>query len=175
LPSFSYQKNDIVKFYDIYHKDIVGEYILTESIGQNFDKRFNPYYTPKEMLELGVFEGKYLNDSIFEFPKEWFLNAMISLDKPNIQLNATKHKSRLPLKQWKDNGWINPQDPRGWFQWYCRYYLGRRTPDDHRQISRWCAFVRHAGSVRKYCEPGNITQRPAQRQALLQWSHQFDI
>jgi len=123
------------------------------------------------MLEMGIFEGKYCNDCQDELPEDWFLDAKISKE-PDISLNYFAIKSRQPLTIWQEKGWIIGPDPRGWFQWYCRYYLGRRLPIvDVKQIKRWRAFSRHAGQIRANCEPGNWTCRPRQRQALLQWSY----
>ena len=102
------------------------EYFLVELEGQNFDPEFKPELTPSEMLELGVFGGKYLNECKKEFPKSWFRNAKLSNSKKDIQLNFFKVNASLPLKEWMDKEWINEHDPRGWFQWYCRYHLGRR-------------------------------------------------
>ena len=148
------------------------EYYLVELEGQNFDPEFKPELTPSEMLELGVFGGKYLNDCKKEFPKSWFQNAKLSNSKKDIQLNFFKVNASLPLKEWINKGWINEHDPRGWFQWYCRYYLGRRLEkEDQRQIKRWKAFRRHIGAVRKNCEPGDLECRKKQRQALLHWAY----
>ena len=148
------------------------EYYLVELEGQNFDPEFKPELTPSEMLELGVFGGKYLNDCKKEFPKLWFRNAKLSNSKKDIQLNFFKVNASLPLKDWINKGWINEHDPRGWFQWYCRYYLGRRLEkEDQRQIKRWKAFRRHIGAVRKNCEPGDLECRKKQRQALLHWAY----
>ena len=146
-------------------------YFLSAGVGEEFSSDFKPFYTPSEMLDMGIFEGKYCNDCKAEFPKSWFQNAKIS-DIPNININYFNIKSRQPLSVWKDKGWIYGPDPRGWFQWYCRYYLGRRLPDiDGIQIKRWRAFSRHAGQIRANCDPGDILCRPRQRQALLQWSY----
>ena len=101
-------------------------YFLTEPIGENFHNEFNPELTPKDMLELGVFGGKYMTDCVNEFPKEWFLHAKISMLKKNINLNFFKVDASLSLSSWVEKGWIYKEDPRGWFQWYCRYYMGRR-------------------------------------------------
>ena len=146
-------------------------YLITANFGKSFSQDFQPFYTPQEMLKMGIFEGKYCNDCRQEFPKTWFYEAKIS-DKPDPSINYFGIKSRQPLGIWQEKGWIIGPDPRGWFQWYCRYYLGRRMPEiDAKQIKRWRAFNRHAGQVRANCEPGNWTCRPRQRQALLQWSH----
>ena len=146
-------------------------YVLSAPIGENFSIEFKPFYTPAKMLEMGIFEGKYCNDCKDEFPQSWFQSAKLS-DVSDININYFKIKSRQPLSFWKDKGWIYGPDPRGWFQWYCRYYLGRRLPDiDANQIKRWRAFTRHAGQIRANCRPGDISCRPRQRQALLQWSH----
>ena len=146
-------------------------YTLTAQTGKNFAIDFKPYYTPAEMLQMGIFEGKYCTDCKDEFPDTWFENAKLS-NIPNIDLNYFKIKSRQPLSFWIEKGWIYGPDPRGWFQWYCRYYLGRRLPRiDSVQIKRWRAFARHSGQIRANCEPEDIFCRPRQRQALLQWSY----
>ena len=147
------------------------EYRIDAPMGQEFDPAFKPRFSPKEMLELGVFEGKYCNDCRDELPEDWFESAKISAT-PDVSLNYFKTKSRQPLQVWQQKGWIVEPDVRGWFQWYCRYYLGRRIPEiDQWQIKRWKAFSRHAGQIRANCEPGNFDCRPRQRQGLLQWSH----
>jgi hypothetical protein len=147
-------------------------YKLVEAEGKNFHPDFRPELTPAEMLELGVFGGKYLTDCRSEFPKRWFANAKLSPDKIDVSLNYYSVDASQSLSEWQRKGWIHPQDPRGWFQWYCRYFLGRRTtPEDTRQIKRWRAFSRHAGAIKKYCEPGDWSCRKKQRQALLHWAY----
>lgn len=146
-------------------------YILIAPAGAEFADDFAPHFAPFEMLEMGVFEGRYMNDCGQEFPESWLLNAKRS-QKPDPTLNHFGVKSRQPLGVWRDNGWIYGPDPRGWFQWYCRYYQGRRLAQvDRIQIGRWKGFARHAGQVRANCYPGDVFCRPRQRQALLQWSH----
>lgn len=147
------------------------EYQLVEPVGEHFSIQFSPELTPKEMLDLGVFGGKYLNDCKDEYPADWFVNAKLS-DVKDISLNYFSVDASQPLSEWARKGWIHPQDPRGWFQWYCRYYMGRRTADeDLRQIKRWRAFRRHAGAIKKYCEPYDFRCRKKQRQALLHWAY----
>ena len=147
-------------------------YELTEPVGENFSPDFQLELTPPEMLRLGVFEGHYLNDCIDEFPASWFEGAMISEHGPDINKNLFQIKSRLPLSEWKKRGWIIGPDPRGWFQWYCRYYMGRRLPEiDDIQIKRWRAFSRHQAQLKKNCIWGDLGCRPRQRQALLQWAY----
>jgi hypothetical protein len=146
-------------------------YELVAPVGRDFPSDFSPKYTPQEMLAMGVFEGKYCNDCTNEFPEEWYEGAKTN-PTPDPVLNYFGVKSRQPLSVWQEKGWIHGPDPRGWFQWYCRYYLGRRLPEvDHIQIKRWKAFARHAGQIRANCYPGDIYCRPRQRQALLQWSY----
>jgi hypothetical protein len=143
-------------------------YYLIEPIGKNFDPEFKPELTPKEMLELGVFGGKYMTDCKDEFPKDWFENAKLSPEKKDPSLNYFGIDASMPLSHWQKKGWIYHEDPRGWFQWYCRYYMGRRIPpEDERQIKRWRAIKRHVGAVRKNCTPRDLDCRRKQRQALL--------
>jgi hypothetical protein len=147
-------------------------YFLTEPPGKNFAPEFKPELTPKEMLRLGVFGGKYMTDCREEFPRDWFTRARLSPGKRDVRLNFFCVDASQPLSVWRAKGWIAPEDPRGWFQWYCRYYLGRRLPEeDARQIRRWKAMRRHVRQVEKHCEKGDLGCRPRQRQALLQWAY----
>lgn len=149
-----------------------GQYELTEKMGENFDSEFKPELSPKKLLELGVFAGKYMTDCKDEFPSDWFENAKLSPKKKDISLNYYQVDASLPLKHWQKKGWIHEDDPRGWFQWYCRYYYGRRLPEeDQRQIKRWKAITRHTGAIRKNCEPGDLSCRKKQRQTLLHWAY----
>jgi hypothetical protein len=139
--------------------------------GSGFDAGFGPELTPKEMLALGIFGGCYMTDCRAEFPADWFADARLSPGRPDKILNHFGVITGQPLAEWRRKGWIHPDDPRGWFQWYCRYFMGRRMEDDARQIGRWRAFARHAAQVRVHCEPGDPFCRPRQRQALLQWAY----
>lgn len=215
----SFKKGDTIKVWNKMEKHY--SYELTEGPGKGFAEGFTPFADPGEILALGAFGGKYLNDCLLEFPAEWFWRAgllgKLSPGGADISLNYFKIDSRLPLTEWRKSGWVpsghrevpggkrlkgvkgvlsdpkrNPDespasrprdrnriladprlnpDERGWFQWYCRYWMGRRLPDlDAVQIARWKSFARHAGAVKKNCSAGALTCRPRQRQALLQWA-----
>jgi hypothetical protein len=147
-------------------------YTRLYAMGSEFDREFRPDLTPAEMLELGVFCGKYMSDCGDEFPTSWFERAKLARGARDCSLNYFGVDASAPLSVWLAKDWIHPDDPRGWFQWYCRYYSGRRMPDeDRRQIKRWRAFRRHAAQVRKNCDPGDVFCRPRQRQALLHWAY----
>ena len=146
-------------------------YTLTAPMGENFDPRFRPELSPREMLALGVFGGKYMTDCQDEFPADWFTHAKLCHARHVPQLNFFGVNASKPLSYWRQKGWIHPDDPRGWFQWYCRYYLGRRGPDDERQIKRWLAMRRHRAQLEKHCPPRDLDCRRRQRQALLHWAY----
>jgi hypothetical protein len=147
-------------------------YELVERPGENFDSEFRPELTPKQMLELGVFGGKYMTDCRNEFPNDWYTNAKLNPQIHDPKLNYFGINASQPLSVWIRKGWIYREDPRGWFQWYCRYYMGRRIPDeDERQIKRWKAMKRHVAQIKKNCDPGNLLCRAKQRQALLHWAY----
>jgi hypothetical protein len=147
-------------------------YVLTALTGRQFDPEFKPELTPREMLQLGVFCGKYMTDARKEFPASWFVGAKLAGKHRDCSLNFFGVDASQPLSVWRRKGWLHPDDPRGWFQWYCRYYLGRRMPEeDQRQIKRWKAMRRHVRQVECNCERGDIFCRPRQRQALLHWAY----
>jgi hypothetical protein len=146
-------------------------YYRTEPPGRNFDPTFRPQLTPKEMLELGVFGGKYMTDCRDEFPASWFTKARLCHERHDPRLNCFGVNASQSLGTWWRKGWIHRQDPRGWFQWYCRYYTGRRTADDTRQIRRWRAIVRHVKQIANNCEKGDLACHRRQRQAVLHWAY----
>ena len=192
-PLSSFQLGDVIHVSDKMTKNY--SYVLHANPGQ--DMAFKPYADPDEILCAGAFAGKYLNDCIEEFPAEWFLKAIalgkLSPQGANVSLNAFQIDSRLPLSQWQKAGWVPPReqagkhiskkdpilsdpdknpDIRGWFQWYCRYWMGRRLPElDEVQIKRWRSFTRHAGAIKANCDPHDLSCRPRQRQALLHWAY----
>ena len=196
-PLRSFHKGDIVKGGGSMGLISGYSYVLEEEPGTNFEERFKPMFSPAEMLFMGVFEGKYLNDCTDEFPQEWFLTAgaagRLSPEGRNVErCNYFGVDSRQPLSVWKENKWApksgrhvsevkgrailadckkNP-DERGWFQWYCRYWMGRRMPElDAVQIGRWRSFARHAGAIKHRCKPKDLDCSRRERQALLQWSY----
>ena len=146
-------------------------YFLTEQVAKNFHSEFRPQLSPKEMLKLGVFGGKYMSDCTEEFPVDWFEKARLCSDIHDPKLNYFGVNASQTLAEWRRKGWIYKEDPRGWFQWYCRYYMGRRCPDDERQIKRWKSMRRHIGQITKNCRPLDLDCRPRQRQALLHWAY----
>ena len=147
-------------------------YVLSAAAGRGFDPEFKPQLTPAQMLRLGMFAGKYMTDCRREFPNSWFAKAKLAAAGRDPELNFFGVDASQPLSEWRRKGWIHPDDPRGWFQWYCRYYSGRRMPaEDQRQIGRWKAIRRHVRQIEKNCEPGDLLCRRRQRQALLHWAY----
>lgn len=198
-PLTAFKKGDTIHVWNKMSKGY--SYVLNEEPGKGFAEGFKPFANPGEILALGAFGGKYLNDCLLEFPAEWFWNAgllgKLAPGAPpggDLSINYFKIDSRLPLSEWKTYGWVpskggkkltgkrsvlsdakrNP-DERGWFQWYCRYWMGRRIPElDAVQVQRWKNFARHRGAIDKNCTPGDLSCRPRQRQALLHWAWRWD-
>ena len=147
-------------------------YALSEPAERNFDPEFRPQLTPQEMLRLGVFGGKYMTDCGREFPRSWFKSAKLANGRRDPKLNYFGVHASQPLAEWRRKGWIYSDDPRGWFQWYSRYYMGRRLADeDARQIKRWKAIRRHIRQIERNCERGDMSCRRRQRQAVLHWAY----
>lgn len=159
-----------IKVADSFQRDYTYE--LSQPEGKNFDADFKPELTPKQMLELGVFGGNYFQGDTDELPDRWVKNATISDHGHDPRLNFFGIDASQPLAVWREKGWIYQDDPRGWFQWYVRYYMGRRIPkEDRRQIKRWKAIRRHVGQVQKNCRKGDMACRRKQRQVLLHWAY----
>jgi hypothetical protein len=158
-----------VEVHDLMQRGYI--YHLTEPMGRNFHRDFRPELTPAQMLELGVFGGKYMTDCAAEFPDDWFASAKLCSERHDPALNFFGVNASQPLSIWREKGWIYREDPRGWFQWYCRYFIGRRCPDDDRQIKRWRAVRRHVAQLKQNCRPLDLTCRRKQRQASLHWAY----
>ncbi|MFZ2593796.1 MAG: hypothetical protein WAX38_03430 [Minisyncoccia bacterium] len=181
---------------NVYSSDLLQPgytYELVSQEGTHFSPSFKPQLTPQMMLEMGVFGGNYFEGCIDEYPQEWFKNAKILLsifeprflgEKANSKrdhirfgrgydelLNYFQVDASQSREEWVRKGWIHPDDPRGWFQWYCRYYMGRRHEDDARQIERWRKMARHIVWLHGACSVGDLHCRPRQRQALLHWAY----
>jgi len=118
-------------------------YLLREPVGKNFRSDFRPDLTPKQMLSLGVFGGKYMTDCAYEFPSDWFEKAKLCPERHNAKLNLFGVNASQPLVVWREKGWIYDEDPRGWFQWYCRYFYVSTT------TGRSAAGAAFAGISRK--------------------------
>ncbi|MGI9113947.1 MAG: hypothetical protein ACR2FX_02745 [Chthoniobacterales bacterium] len=146
-------------------------YYRTKPMGRSFRAAFKPELTPRQMLELGVFGGKYMTDCANEFPASWFNRAKLSPGGSRACLNYFGVHASQPLPEWQRKGWIYHEDPRGWFQWYCRYYSGRRCADDLKQIARWRAVRRHVAQLKKHSAARDLDCRRRQRQALLHWAY----
>jgi hypothetical protein len=160
----------IVKVNDLMQQGY--SYELVAPMGEDFELGFSPDLTPKEMLALGVFGGKYMTDCAREFPADWYAKAKLCHTHHDPTLNYFGVNASQPLSVWRAKGWIHRDDPRGWFQWYCRYYMGRRIPEeDAKQIKRWRMMRRHVAQVAKNCKPGEMECRRVQRQALLHWAY----
>ncbi len=121
---------------------------------------FKPLLNPYEMLELGIFDGKYYLPTNKDFDRTPTIN----------EKNLFAKNVSLPLSEWQTRGWITPEDPMGWFQWYLRYYQGRRIPElDEHQIKRHNSFCARHGSQIANNGNGDISKRIRQRQSVLHW------
>ena len=151
-------RNDIVIVNDKMQRNY--RYSRSAPAGRDFDPEFRPELAPRQMLELGVFGGKYMTDTRAEFPEAWFTRAKLSSEGHDRSLNFFAVDASQNLSVWREKGWIHPDDPRGWFQWYCRYFMGRRMlEEDQRQIRRWKAMRRHIRQIERNCEPGDLDCR----------------
>lgn len=178
---------------------------------------FTPHYSPVTMLKLGVFGGTYFNgteesakkgwDNIVNFIPEnsgfWkklnkafpnpsdYYKAFWTYPSLHSEHNFFKVRAGKDQKYWEDKGWIHPDDPRGWFEWYIKFYYGRRHEDDARQIKRWKDFITRHWGMLNYLTIKNLKSElatskkdfygalrassPTTCQNLLHWSWDYRI
>jgi hypothetical protein len=166
---------------------------------------FRPNVSPDQVLQAGSFGGTYFRSIAsktaaktfpegvhLEFPSKWFqgwsnnnnnnVERMVTSLTYQKQVNKYKVKSGNDLEFWEHKGWMRTQDPYGWFQWYCRFFLGRRTHDDERQVSRWVKAIGIKGRWRTFlvgqCVKANkawddVSASPVTRQTLLHWGYEL--
>ena len=162
---------------------------------------FKPNLSPHQILKMGAFGGTYFRpiyssvtkkhykseDVIEEYPKSWFkgidIEKMVTSSKYDKNVNKYGVKCGSDLEDWEKSGWMHKQDPYGWFQWYCRFYMGRRTDDDERQIKRWLALAGPNGRFKnrlvnmiknkKGAKYDDASISPVIRQTLLHWGYQI--
>jgi len=160
---------------------------------------FKPNLTPKEVLQMGSFGGtyfrpiyssvtktKYGKEVWQELPQSWLegldIRTQVSSSIYDPAKNKYKVKCGASLEEWENSGWMHKQDPYGWFQWFCRFYQGRRTDDDERQIGRWSKCAGEKGRwknnliskiVKSGCAWDNYAVSPVVRQTLQHWAYQL--
>ena len=162
---------------------------------------FKPNLTPKQVLRMGSFGGTYFRDIkssvsgkqytgkkvINEYPGDWFkgidIETKITSGNYDKNINTYKVKCGSSLEAWEKSNWITKQDPYGWFQWYCRFYMGRRTKDDNRQIERWSKLTGPRGRfkitlmnkiIAKGKEYNDKSISPVIRQVLQHWGYKLN-
>ena len=154
---------------------------------QTLHVKFKPLFTPKQLLQMGIFGGLYFGsiqeDSNYwvgkeaadKLPKDWFEDVYCSETKPSWKDNYFGVKAGLDAEWWHERSLICDIDKLGWFEWYCHYFLGRRIPAaDKRQIIRWANFRdRHTPMALSQASLNSSTPKevsPRYRQSLLQWA-----
>jgi len=160
---------------------------------------FRPNLTPEQMFKLGIFGGSYFrpihsdvtgedySDQWKEF--DWAIKMveenpdnikLLASSKAYASLNACKVLAGSSLIDWQKSGWIIEDDPYGWVQWYCRFYSGKRSNDDARQIKRWLNFTGPKGRFKNQLvnklkaaktSYNDLSISPVIRQGLLQWAY----
>jgi len=145
---------------------------------QPWNPRFAPCFSPIEMLDRGVFMDCHYNAVIKGMPSGWYShkNVIPKNQEPDASKNYYGVKSRQSLTTWQENGWTTKDSPLGWWEWYAKYYFGRRLAEDDWQINRWRSFVaRHMGQIKAGCSLKDKECHKAQRQGLLQWGWNSEV
>lgn len=160
---------------------------------------FRPNLSPDQIFRAGAFGGTYYRPitsksakrsfpvGVYrEFPPDWFdgidVSRAVASGTYRKEVNKYGVKSGNDLDFWENKGWMRSQDPYGWFQWYCRFYLGRRSDDDNRQVSRWVKAIGDKGRwrtflvgqcVKKGAAWDDASASPVTRQTLLHWGYEL--
>lgn len=131
---------------------------------------FKPDLSPLAMAKLGVFGGAYFADDIDDckgIPDAILDKQTGKKDKSN---NAFKVNSGMSREKWDERGWLTKENPRGWYEWYCRFHEGERFDEDDDQIERWKDFGNRWTPGSKEAL-NNMNPGPGSRQALLHWAY----
>ena len=146
---------------------------------------FKPNYSPKEMISMGVFGGNYFNRKEYRemiHPEAFECDeSKYNLEEQDKKVNFFKSLAGNNRQWWEDRNLINHMyNTEGWFQWYCRFYYGRRCEDDARELKRWANFkLRHLNMYYDCLERSkHNTQKglmddsvyPRYKQSLFQWA-----
>ena len=160
---------------------------------------FRPNLTPREMFGMGSFGGTYwrpISSKITgrdyrnvhkRYPASWWKGIPTHyLTTPweayDKSVNKYGVKVGTTLEYWEEKGWITKYHPYGWVHWYCDFYLGKRGPDDERQIRRWQNLCGPNGRFRKWLVTTILKKggkwndfliSPKIRQTLLHWGYQL--
>ena len=158
---------------------------------------FTPNLTPQEMFELGSFGGTYwrpiyssvlkkkLKPPLNDYPKSWWKNIpMENLVSEEYDKSKNKYKVKVgtSLEFWESKKWIKPSHPYGWVQWYCDFYMGKRSDDDERQIKRWLGIAGPRGRfmrflvtqiLKKKTDYNDESVSPKIRQVLQHWGYKL--
>ena len=158
---------------------------------------FKPNLSPREMFELGSFGGtywrpiyskvtkKYYTDQHLKYPRIWWENipsSWLITDWNNYDKNINKYKVKVgtTLEFWEEKNWITNYHPYGWVQWYCDFFMGKRSPDDERQIQRWVKTAGPKSRFRKMLinlihkkntKFDDFSVSPKTRQTLQHWGY----
>lgn len=139
---------------------------------------FKPEYTPIEMMKMGIFGGAYFakadTDDFKDMNENIVKMAKTQVGPFDANNNYFKVKAGLSIADWRKAGWVFDEDPLGWFQWYCRYYSGRRHMRDEHQINRWLSYNKRWRSRKDDKKKLKLKLTPVMKQGLLQWSCKFD-
>ena len=153
---------------------------------------FGTNLTPIEVIKKGSFGGTFFRDIYSGVSHKFYRNSWkefkelknidcnyYSSDYHDASLDKYGVKCGTSLRFCENKGWINKIDPYEWFQWYFRYYLGRRSEDDKRQIKRWKEIVnRLKGILVKMIKDADskfddYSISPKIRQILLHWGYEL--
>jgi hypothetical protein len=158
---------------------------------------FTPNLTPQEIFELGSFGGTYwrpiysgvlkkkLKPPLSDYPKSWWKNIpMENLVSEEYDKSKNKYKVKVgtSLEFWESKKWIKPSHPYGWVQWYCDFYMGKRSDDDERQIKRWLGIAGPRGRfmrflvtqiLKKKTDYNDENVSPKIRQVLQHWGYKL--
>ncbi|WVQ78641.1 hypothetical protein IAT38_000728 [Cryptococcus sp. DSM 104549] len=163
---------------------------------------FTPNLTPEEMFAGGAFGGSFFVDTYSQLLKAPLVahvdvaelpftlsppsvSRLLTNTTPDAEVNRWKVRAGQNLQEWEKAGWIWAGDPRGWAQWYVRFWDGRRCEDDERQVKRWMKVAGPTGRFKRALlkklqlsggreAVADEEVAPVLRQCLWQWGYELN-